>query len=127
MLLGDNLSVGQGLYITIFSMSIVFATLFLISIILSNFGKVFKDDNKEQNTQKMKIEKTPVVEKNIENNNEDEELVAIITAAIAMNLSKSTSDIKIRSIRKITQNQSSWVMSGRQDSYANWQSIRVNN
>ena len=52
-------------------------------------------------------------------NEEDEELVAVITAAVAASLHRSTHDIVVRSIRRVPAITPIWNRVGRQEQIAN--------
>ena len=54
-----------------------------------------------------------------ERNEEDDELIAIITAAVAASLHRSTHDIVVRSIRRVPAITPVWNRVGRQEQIAN--------
>lgn len=117
-----NITMGEALLVTVFSMTIVFASLLVINFILKGFKLFFYKENK-----KSKLKKDPkkvttnvnnintnVAYSNNENFEEDEEeLVAVITAALAASLSKPVSDIRIKKIRRVNSNTSTWLKAGR--------------
>lgn len=110
----------QAMLVTLFSMGIVFATLLAISYILDAFKILFyKQGEKQTNLVKKETLKNKSVNKEeaVSNNKDedDEELVAVITAAIASSLSKPIQNIKIRNIRRIPQNATTWSKVGRQE------------
>ncbi|EOD01127.1 OadG family protein [Caldisalinibacter kiritimatiensis] len=116
---GDSVTLGQSLYITIFSMLIVFATLLVISYILSGFKVLFYKDNKQKvkkDTVRTNTQQKATVENKVEQDNEqDEELVAVITAAIAASLSRPATDIRIRKIKRVQQQSTPWAVAGRNE------------
>lgn len=103
--------------ITVFSIVMVFLVLIIISIFISFLKNI---DNKE----KKEISKTS---KSIANLNQDiskaeedktvddEELVAVISAAIAASLGVSIPEISIKKISRISENTTAWSMAARQE------------
>lgn len=75
----------EGLMVTILGLATVFAVLIFISLILSVFGIVANKASKKKTVNKPALNtNTSQVPKVIENNiNDDLELIAVITAAIA--------------------------------------------
>ncbi|MTI71249.1 MAG: hypothetical protein FH751_13445, partial [Firmicutes bacterium] len=102
-----NVSLSEGLIVTVFSMFIVFLTLIVICLVLFGFKKLFYKENNK--TLKKKTKKPERKRETIENKNEDEEeLVAVLTAAVAQCMGKNSSQIRIRNIKRIKQNTSAW-------------------
>ena len=123
MNLSDGVSINEALIITLFSMGLVFVTLLIISFILDGFKAAFykkgskkKVENAQQSPVKT-VEPKVVEPKVVEPEQDDEELVAVITAAIALNLSKSTSDIVVRNIRRVPQSTPAWAKACRQEQF----------
>ncbi|WP_052045198.1 OadG family protein [Caloranaerobacter azorensis] len=114
-MLGDNITIGQVLIVTVFSMGIVFLALLVISYIIDGFRFVFYKENKGvDKRQKKSIKPEKIEPKEIFNEEEDdEELVAVITAAIAANISRPASEIKIRNIKRVPTNTPVWARAGR--------------
>lgn len=54
--MGEKISLMSGLQISVMAMLIVFVTLYLISIVLGGFKKVFKEEKKIEKTVKVKQE-----------------------------------------------------------------------
>jgi sodium pump decarboxylase gamma subunit len=108
---------GFGFAVTIICMSIVFLVLialqYLIRIQRSLVEKM-EDTTKEKPALKpQQPQAEPVKAAVAEEDNE--ELVAVISAAVAAVLGKPTSSIIVRSIRKIEPAAPSWAIAGRQD------------
>ncbi|WP_427339276.1 OadG family protein [Caloranaerobacter sp. DY30410] len=113
-MLGENVTIGQVLVVTVFSMGIVFLALLVISYIIDGFRFVFyKDNKKEDKEQRKVIEPKKSVPKEIFNEEDDEELIAVITAAIAASISRPASEIRIRNIKRIPANTPIWARAGR--------------
>jgi len=117
-----NISISEALLVTVFSMAIVFATLLIIDIILKGFKAFFYNSDKKSNANKTskKVETNvkstkPSIDNgnNTDSGEDEEELVAVITAALAASLARPASEIKIRKIRRVSQNTSSWSKAGR--------------
>lgn len=120
--MGDNISLFDSMLITVFSMFVVFVVLILIAYLI-NLLKIMSNNNKtEKRGEKPKVlAKAPesVVindqeqEQRMEQN--DEELVAVIAAAVAASMGLNIPDIKIKTIRRIPQNSHAWSEMGRKE------------
>lgn len=117
--MGEYITIGDGLVITLFSMVIVFITLLAISYlidlltILVNKGEEKKSLNKtEAKTVKEEIVKESK-ESSVEENIDDEELVAVISAAIAASLGVAVPQINIRSIKRTQSVNNVWSEMGK--------------
>lgn len=115
------MTMGQSLMITVFSMAIVFLTLLIISYLikgLQSFSQKDKAEKTVKNIEPIKTrEKQEIIEKDEHSN--DEELVAVIAAAIAANMGVDISNVKIKSIRMVSQNTSVWSKVGREEQIFN--------
>ncbi|WP_054871663.1 OadG family protein [Caloranaerobacter sp. TR13] len=113
-MLGDKVTLSQALIVTVFSMGIVFLALLVISYIIDGFRFIFyKDDKKVDKDPKKAITPEKSVPKETINEEDDEELIAVITAAIAASISRPASEIKVRNIRRIPANTPIWARAGR--------------
>jgi len=98
---------------TLIAMSIVFAVLFLISAVISSFkfirkfekNKVNENENRTTSIQAVDNTIAQIIQKE-ENEMNDLELIAVITAAIAASQGTSSDGFVVRSIKKI--NKSRW-------------------
>ena len=107
---GESITMADAGVITLFSMGIVFATLLLISFVLDLFKIIFteKEDKVE------KIASASIVQSTSEVVEEDDnELVAVITAALAAHIGKSTDQLIVRSIVQIGNQEPAWAQTGR--------------
>ncbi len=95
---------GEGVVVLVIGMTIVFSVLILLWAILLGFEQVFykipqkkkaKAEAKPQNT----VEEAPVVTVAEE---DETEIVAVITAAICAMTNQSASNFKIKSIKRIS-------------------------
>lgn len=105
--LSEALSMG-GLT-TVLGLSIVFSVLVILMIILMLFKVIFyrKDEKKK-----------PVAEETAQPVQEaanDEELIAVLTAAVAASLNTSTYNLKIKSYKRINDDRPVWSKAGIQD------------
>lgn len=116
-----NVTIGEALIVTVFSMVIVFAALLAINFMLKGFKVLlFKDEKQKVDTSNTKIKaqkgnnmaNTSVATDGNDQLNE-EEIVAVITAALAASLSRPASDIVIRKIRRVSENSSVWSRVGK--------------
>lgn len=99
----------EGLTALVAGMSTVFLVLILISIIISLFEHINRAENKSKEIKKNSVKDVPVVtEPTVANvSNQDElELVAVITAAIAASLNTTTDKLHIKSFRRVSSRRS---------------------
>ena len=103
---GNEVSIGDSLFISAFAMLVVFAVLVAISYLVDLTAFFI---NKKP-TKKIVVETATSVEN--QPNKSSDELVAIIAAAISSYLDKDTSQFRIKKIRRIPQNDSPWTKRG---------------
>lgn len=90
--------------VTIIAMTVVFIVLMLISFSIKFMNNLIS-----------KLEQDLILDKeriNIENKDEGE-LIAVIAASIASHLNRSTSNIIIKNVVKVNENELNWVTAGR--------------
>ncbi|MGI6424730.1 MAG: OadG family protein [Tepidanaerobacteraceae bacterium] len=100
---------------TIFGIGLVLGTLFVLSLILDLMRVIFvpTSDEKKNNLivgNDQSIEKTRT---NVTDNEDDTQLIAVISAALAQYLQSPISSIKIGSIRKIHEKTPIWGIESR--------------
>jgi len=102
--------------ITVFSMAVVFAVLagiaLFIKLLRAASNGVVEKEVKNKIQENIKVEKANETIEEKEDI-EDEELVAVISAAIAASLGVSIPEINIRSIRRTDLATNSWAQAGR--------------
>ncbi|KXG73979.1 OadG family protein [Thermotalea metallivorans] len=108
---GQTISFGEGLLVTALGMGVVFATLIALSYMLDLLRILFY---KEPKAPIQIVEKAPVLEEPAKKENE-EELIAVITAAVAANLQTSTHNIVVRNIVRIGDQSPTWNRLGRME------------
>lgn len=120
MLFGESISFGEGLLITALGMGVTFATLIVLSFLLDLLRVIFyKDPNKNKPVEVKKEIKDDIEEKKIAiddgaNGDEvNEELVAVITAAIASSMNTSTHNIIVKNISRVPDQTPTWGRMGR--------------
>lgn len=112
----DNvISFADGLKISGFGMVVVFVGLIILAFLISLLSKMSKEKRAEESPVIGIIESDNKIEEVESCINNDEELVAVIAAAIAASLGVSVSDINIKNIRRTTQNTPVWAAAGRQE------------
>lgn len=119
MNLQDGLTMGEALTITAFSMLLVFAALIAISFLLDAFKLLSNRQGKKSNKE---VKSAAVIEKaeeptsKITTEQEDDlELIAVITASIAATLSKPMNSIVVRNIVRVPQSTPVWGSVSRQE------------
>lgn len=108
--LGEALSVGGA--VALQGMSIVFLVLILLMIILMLMKVIFYKDPSKQKAEPKIVEKTAPTEEIKADNIDDEELVAVLTAAVAASLNTSTYNLRIKSYRRVGNNAPAWNKAG---------------
>ncbi len=116
-MLGDKVTIGQSLIITIFNMTIVFLALLIIAYLIKGLQN-FSQKNKNNRDVK-KVEKIENKHEILEEYPSDEELVIVIAAAIAASMKIYGTDIKIKSIKRIPNNTLTWSQIGREEQVFN--------
>lgn len=106
----DSLSVG--LQVTGIGLIIVFAVLIILMVVLVAMRYIFAPKTKKEEALAVKTQevKTETVSPGAEP--EDEELIAVLTAAIAASLNTSTYNLKIKSFRRVGNNAPAWNRAG---------------
>ena len=100
-----------GLLVTLLGMGITFLSLIVLQFVIVLLAKLTVKTPKKQK----KLEKTVTVKAepppaNVKKDND--ELIAVISAAVAMQMQKSTGEIRIRAIRKVEDLSPPWNRAG---------------
>lgn len=108
-----NISLGDAGIITLFSMLIVFAALLVISYAI-DVMRICISKSKSGKKADKKVEVKPIepVVQTIQEQ-DDTELVAVITAAIAAMTGSSTNGLVVKNIKRIPDLDSAWAKSGK--------------
>jgi sodium pump decarboxylase gamma subunit len=113
--LEEKVTLLDSLIVTVFSVTVVFGVLILIAFLI-RFLKALSIEKKKEQVENIKQEAVAnKVDEIIEDSEQadDEELVAVISAAIAASLGVSIPEINIKAIRRINQPIPSWAQAGR--------------
>lgn len=108
----------EGLSTTVVGLAIVFSVLLILMIVLKLFEKIFYKPNNlaEKKAEPVKQEaQKPAVSVNPVGDENDEELIAVLTAAVAASLNTSTYNLKIKSYRRVQNNAPAWNKAGLRD------------
>ena len=114
MSLGE--AVATGLETTVIGLAIVFVVLIILMLVLVAMKYIFgeKEPAKNKPVQPVKPQAPAKTEKT-ESDMSEEELVAVLTAAVAASLNTSTYNLKIKSYRRIGNNAPAWNRAGLND------------
>ena len=126
MNISDALLTGKGVTLSdafsfggltaVLGMAIVFSVLVVLMIVLYLFKVIFYKQPK-----KLEVTATPVQETAAEPENEmdDDELIAVLTAAVAASLNTSTYNLNIKSYRRIDNTRPAWNREGLRETINN--------
>lgn len=114
--------IGGGI-VTLLSMAVVFIILFLLQVSIQVMARGLNPSNKEnEGLQKAEIKPNITSETKIEKPqnqelkaNNDEEICAVIAAAVASSMGVSQSDIRIKNIKRVGDQSPAWAKAGRID------------
>ena len=106
----------EGLKVTVVGLTIVFAVLIILMIVLMLMKVIFaKEPKKQAAVQEVKPAPAAPVQSAAEDDIDDEELIAVLTAAIAASLNTSTYNLQIKSYRRIGNGSPAWNQAGLRD------------
>ena len=110
-MLGNEVSIGQAAIVCLISMVVIFAVLFLISVMIDILAAVLKRKKGNAPAPAVSAPSAAVADDCVS--------IAVLTAAVAAYLGKGTDEIVVREIRKVQNNESEWSRSGRTDALRN--------
>ncbi len=102
-----------GIGVTIICMTIVFLVLIGLSFIIRIQGALVGKRSGDQD--KKAADNNRVVTDAVENEEDSEELIAVISAAVAAVMGRPSSNVIVRSIKRVGINTPSWALAGRQE------------
>lgn len=122
--MNTNISIGDSLVVTFFSITMVFFVLIIISIfiaMLKNIGRKAAEPAKVKTKDKSTVEKIGTLDEKaeIKKGTIDQELVAVISAAIAASLDIGVEQVNVKSIKRLNDSSPIWSTAGRQDQMEN--------
>ena len=106
-------NIAIGIEVTILGMGVVFIILIILCLVLKLFEKIFANQKQPQNHQ---VTAPVSVNAPVTADEDDTELVAVISAAIAASLNTSTYNLNIRSVKRLG---SSWNQAARVQNFNN--------
>lgn len=115
LLTGNGLTLGEALstggVTTLLGLSIVFSVLIILMIVLMLFKVIFyKDPNKKAAASApVQVKEAPAVK---DEEVDEGELIAVLTAAVAASLNTSTYNLKIKSYRRVDNKMPAWNKAG---------------
>ena len=121
--MGDKITISEALMITVTSMIVVFAVLALIAWMIGLLKNLGKESVKKQSAPPKKDEQLISVSDEIQGEVEEdedydgEELIVVISAAIAASMGLKLPNINIRSIKRINQNTNAWREMSKQEHF----------
>lgn len=114
--MGNEVSILESIFVTVFSITVVFIVLIAIAYLIGFLKTISKERTG-------KTVEEPVLEvfeaqdkdevKSKPTNEVSEEIIAVIAAAIAASLTSNMPNLKIKTIRRVDQNINQWSDTGR--------------
>lgn len=109
LVLSDALAMGG--QTTVIGLAIVFGVLIVLMIVLMLFKVIFyKDPSKQKKKEVVAEDVTPVAVK--DEDVDEDELIAVLTAAVAASLNTSTYNLRIKSYRRTDNKMPAWNKAG---------------
>lgn len=112
-------ALGEGLQVTVVGLAIVFSVLVILMLVLMAMKALFYKPNKIKQANvspQVKNEAKPVNKAvQAEDDMDESELIAVLTAAIAASLNTSTYNLNIKSYRRVGNSSPSWNKAGLTD------------
>ncbi|MCG8501114.1 MAG: OadG family protein [Firmicutes bacterium] len=111
----------DGLSLTIVGMLTVFGVLTILYFIMVAMRKIFYKENEKPAEEQAVPVGGADVPNAVDDTEEpdDDELVAVLTAAIAASLNQSTYHLRVKSFRRISQTSPVWNTVGRKEQFEN--------
>lgn len=107
---GDKMT--ASLMVTVLGMGITFAALLIIWGVISTMSKIMAPKPKNE---PVVVQNTPEPAAVAVSEEDDEELIAVITAAVAASMNTSIHNIVVRNIVRSNDNSTAWSNAGRVD------------
>lgn len=104
---GNDVHIGEAIFISLFAMAIVFIILLIISYLIDITAGIIA----VRSGKKVKVSNENVVKKE-GSNTSDSSLVAVIAAAVASMMGTSVDNIRITKIKRVNQNNTAWTGRG---------------
>lgn len=110
-----NEAISEGLLVTAVGLIIVFAVLAILMVALNIMKVIFYKPTKAAEPAKKEVkpvEAAPVQQSVSQSKQDDCEIIAVLTAAIAASLNTSTYNLKIKSYKRVGTNSPAWNRAG---------------
>ena len=105
--------ISYGVVITIEGMLVVFLILILIMFVIYAMG-LFSGEKKSK--KETNVNSVPITEETVEDTVDEEELIAVLTAAVAACMGTGTASVNIRSYKKVS---SAWGNAAKREALDN--------
>jgi sodium pump decarboxylase gamma subunit len=105
-------ALGEGLQVTVIGLVIVFSVLIILMLVLMAMKAIFYKSPEKQQTAEAPAGAATAENKKAASMPDDEELIAVLTAAVAASLNTSTYNLKIKSYRRVGNNAPAWNKAG---------------
>lgn len=109
-------ALNQGFSTTVVGLVIVFAVLILLMLVLMGMKKVFYKNPDETKKQDLKTEENSsaigTTAQTVSEDIDEDELIAVLTAAIAASLKTSTYNLQIKSYKRVGADAPAWNRAG---------------
>ena len=112
--MGNEVTMSEALIVTVVSMVVVFLVLILISYLIGLLKKFGAEKPKSIEKREMSVVKEESIQGSQSEINQ-EELVAVISAAVAASMGLNIPDIRISSINRVPQQTTAWREIGKQE------------
>lgn len=110
-------ALSEGLQVTVIGLIIVFAVLVILMLVLMAMKAIFYKPETENNSKSEPVNNVQAINTSANENAsiDEEELIAVLTAAVAASLNTSTYNLNIKSYRRIGNASPSWNTAGLSD------------
>ena len=101
----------EGLKVTVIGLVIVFFNLFILYLVMVAMKRIFYREKKPGDTVKDEVVK--VQDESVNDTDDSDEIIAVITADVSCCLKKPAYNLKVRSYRQADQSSLIWNQAGR--------------
>lgn len=109
-------ALSQGAMTAVVGLATVFAVLIILMLVIMIMEKVFSKSNEQKQIPANEVKKVETVKPAAAipaaEQEDEEELIAVLTAAVAASLNTSVYNLKIKSYRRIDNNSTAWNKAG---------------
>ena len=105
----------EGLQVTVVGLAIVFSVLAILMVVLMLRKKIFYKEPEKAVIEAKQVQTQSDDTEAVSAEFDEEELIAVLTAAVAASLNTSTYNLQIKSYRRIGSNSPAWHRAGISD------------